>query len=126
MATIDKLGLPDRHDETCGRRLPYSSPLHRALDPDCARCRGLLELLDQARDRRTAATEELKRRIVSKLDGLPHNARGFTRQTLNELADGPETGKGIRVMKAIRELVEDRLIQEYVSNGAHRYVIYGR
>ena len=127
MTRADKLGLPDRHDEECGRLLPYSSPLHRALDPDCKRCRGLIELLDQARDRRIAAAEDIKRKIISKLDGLPHRARGYTQTELaNEVIEGPEMGKRLKLQRPIRELMEDRLIQEHVVSGVQRYVLYGR
>lgn len=123
----DNLGLPDRHDEECGRRLPYSSPLHRALDPEnCHRCVGLVQLLDQARDRRLAAAEELKRKIIGRLDGLPHRARGVTQNELLAYVDGPEAGKRIRLQRPLRELMEDRLIQEHVVSGVKRYVLYGR
>jgi hypothetical protein len=124
--TTDKLGLPDRHDDECRRRLPYNSPLWTSLDIDCPRCKGLITLLEQAKNRRIAASEELKRKIISKLDGLPHNARGFKQQELIELAGGPEAGKRIRLMKALRELIEDRLVQEYIVSGVQRYVLYGR
>ena len=116
--------LPEAHAGNCRRALPYSSPLWRSLDLECPRCQGLIALLDEARDRRIAATEELKRRIVSKLDGLPHKARGYKRQDLAELAEGP--GRNYRVLKALRELQEDRLIQEIAVSGVQRYVLYGR
>jgi hypothetical protein len=124
--TTDKLGLPDRHDDECRRRLPYSSPLWTSLDIDCPRCKGLITLLEQAKNRRVEATEELKRKIVSKLDGLPHNARGFQRKELLELVGGKVVDKNIRLQRALRELLEDRLVQEYIVSGVQRYVLYGR
>jgi hypothetical protein len=119
--------LPAEHDAECRRELPYSSPLRVSLDfENCHRCTGLILLLERAKDRRLAAAEELKRRIISKLDGLRHGARGYAQSELLELVEGPETGRRIRLQRPLRELMEDRLIQEHVVSGVKRYVLYGR
>lgn len=118
--------LPAAHAEGCGRSLPYHSPLHAALDADCPRCRGLLELLDAAAERRTIAKEQLKQRIVLQLDTLPHGARGTTQGELIQFVDGPQPGKRIRLMQAINELMDDKIIQQFPSGGLIRYTLKGR
>lgn len=120
--------LPVNHDPECRRLLPYGAPGRTwSLDPEnCHRCIGLVGLLDAARDRRLAVKEELKRKIISHLDALPHGARGPSQTELLQYVEGPETGKRIRLTPALRELRDDRIIAEHAIQGVLRYTIKGR
>lgn len=117
----------DRHSDECRRRLPYTSPLHQSLDREnCARCAWLWGLLDAARDRREAARDACKREIVSLLDKMPHNARGMSWRELRE-HEPPLAPAGRSVLlPCLRELTEDRILQQHTINGTSRYTIRGK